>query len=197
MVKNPPANAVDIRDTCSIPRSRRSPREEHDSPLWHSCLEKPHGQRSLVGCSLRSHKELDATEWLRMHAVCPSGQPASQSLRSREHLAGQGQPCVQRRWVPGQQSRSSGHSGRLQVTGCRSHATAVLKKKSVITIASLTGTFTSESGHSRLSGGVNYIVAPRPEIHLGLNDRYATRNEGLLSSTGNHSQYLVITYNRK
>ena len=66
----------------------------------------------------------------------------------------------------------------------------------MITIVSLTLTFTSKSGHSRLSGGVNYIVAPRPEIHLGLNDRYATRNEGLLYSTGNYSQYLVITYNR-
>ena len=84
-----------------------------------------------------------------------------------------------------------------RLTGCRSHVIVVLKKKSVITMASLTLTFTSKSGHSRLSGGVNYIVAPRPEIHLGLNDRYATRNEGLLYSTGNYSQYLVITYNRK
>ena len=33
-------------------------------PLQHSCLENPHGQRSLAGYSPRGHKELDTTEWL-------------------------------------------------------------------------------------------------------------------------------------
>ena len=33
-------------------------------PLQYSCLENPHGQRSLVGYSLWDHKELDMTEWL-------------------------------------------------------------------------------------------------------------------------------------
>lgn len=57
-----------------------------------------------------------------------------------------------------------------RLTGCRSNVTAALKKKTVITIASLTLTFMSQSGHSRLSGGLNYIIALRPEIHLGLNN---------------------------
>ena len=61
VVKNPPADAGDIRDVCSIPRSRRSPREGHD-PLWYSCLENRHGQRSLVGYSPWSHRELVTTE---------------------------------------------------------------------------------------------------------------------------------------
>ena len=39
MVKNLPANAGDVRDTGSIPRSGRSPGGGHGSPFQHSCLE--------------------------------------------------------------------------------------------------------------------------------------------------------------
>ena len=46
VVKNPPANAGDIRDAGSVPG-----REEQDNPLQHSCLDDPQGQRSLVGYS--------------------------------------------------------------------------------------------------------------------------------------------------
>ena len=38
MVKSLPANAVDIRDTGSIPGSGRSPRGGHGNPLEYSCL---------------------------------------------------------------------------------------------------------------------------------------------------------------
>ena len=62
MIKNPPANAGDIRDLGSIPGSGRSPGGGHGDPLQYSCLENPHGQRSLVGYSLEGHKELDMTE---------------------------------------------------------------------------------------------------------------------------------------
>ena len=41
MVKNPPANAIDIRDTCLIPGSGRSPGRGHDNLLQHSCWENP------------------------------------------------------------------------------------------------------------------------------------------------------------
>ena len=41
MVKNPPANAGDIRDTVSIPGSGRSPGEGNGNPLQYSCLENP------------------------------------------------------------------------------------------------------------------------------------------------------------
>ena len=40
-VKNPPANAGDVRDTGSIPGSGRSPGGGHDKPLLYSCLENP------------------------------------------------------------------------------------------------------------------------------------------------------------
>ena len=39
MVKNPPANARDVRDAGSIPGLGRSPGEGHDNPFQYSCLE--------------------------------------------------------------------------------------------------------------------------------------------------------------
>ena len=41
VVKNPPANAGDVRDTGSIPGLGRSSRRGHGNPLQYSCLENP------------------------------------------------------------------------------------------------------------------------------------------------------------
>ena len=41
VVKNPPANAGDIRDSGSIPGSGRPPGGGHGNPLQYSCLENP------------------------------------------------------------------------------------------------------------------------------------------------------------
>ena len=41
MVKNPPANAGDVRVAALIPGSERSPGEGHGNPLQYSCLENP------------------------------------------------------------------------------------------------------------------------------------------------------------
>ena len=41
VVKNPPANEGDIRDTGSIPGLGRSPGRGHGNPLQYSCLENP------------------------------------------------------------------------------------------------------------------------------------------------------------
>ena len=41
VVKNPPANAGDIRDVGSIPGPGRSPGGGHGNPLQYSCLENP------------------------------------------------------------------------------------------------------------------------------------------------------------
>ena len=41
MVKNPPANAADIRDVGLIPGSGRSPGGGHGNPFQYSCLENP------------------------------------------------------------------------------------------------------------------------------------------------------------
>ena len=40
-VKDPPANAKDIRDVGLIPALGRSPGEGHGNPLQYSCLENP------------------------------------------------------------------------------------------------------------------------------------------------------------
>ena len=41
VVKNPPANAGDIRDMGSIPGSGKTPGGGHGNPLQYSCLENP------------------------------------------------------------------------------------------------------------------------------------------------------------
>ena len=51
-------------DLDSIPGLGRSPGGGHGNLLQYSCLENPHGQRSLAGCSPWGHKELDTTERL-------------------------------------------------------------------------------------------------------------------------------------
>ena len=41
VVKNPPANAGDVRDSSSIPGWGRSPGGGHGNPLHYPCLENP------------------------------------------------------------------------------------------------------------------------------------------------------------
>ena len=64
MVKNPPANAGEVKDAGSIPELGKSPGGGHGNPLQYSFLENPHGQRSLAGYSPLGHKEFDVTERL-------------------------------------------------------------------------------------------------------------------------------------
>ena len=49
-------------DVGSTPGPGRSPGRGHGIPLQHSCLENPHGLRSLMGYNPWSCKESDATE---------------------------------------------------------------------------------------------------------------------------------------
>ena len=48
----------------STPGLGRCPGEGNGKPLQYSCLEDPHGQRSLVGYNPRGRKESDTTERL-------------------------------------------------------------------------------------------------------------------------------------
>ena len=59
MLENLPANAGGVG---LIPESGRSTGEGNGNPLQYSCLQNPHGQRSLVGYSPWGHKEWDTTE---------------------------------------------------------------------------------------------------------------------------------------
>ena len=59
VVKNPPANAGDVRDTGLILVLGKSSREGHCNPLQYSCWDN---QRSLAGYSPWGCKESDTTE---------------------------------------------------------------------------------------------------------------------------------------
>ena len=61
MVKNPPANAGDVRDTDSIPGSGRSPGGGHGDPLQDSCLENPM-DRGAWWATVHGVAELNTTE---------------------------------------------------------------------------------------------------------------------------------------
>ena len=74
VVKNLPANAGDVRDAGLIPASGRSPAEGQGNPLQYSCLEKPHGQRSLAGYSPQGHTESETTEVTWHACTCTSVQ---------------------------------------------------------------------------------------------------------------------------
>ena len=73
MVKNPPANARDIRDMGSIPRLGRFPGVGNGNLLQYPCLENPHGQRDLEGSigSPWGQKELGMTEVTEHASIKP------------------------------------------------------------------------------------------------------------------------------
>ena len=61
MVKNPPANAGDIRNMSSIPGSGRYPGGGRGNPLQYSCLENPMDRRAwwamILGAEIIRLKE--------------------------------------------------------------------------------------------------------------------------------------------
>ena len=63
-------SACNVGDLGSIPGLRRSPGGGHKNPFQCSCLENPHGQRSLVGYSPWGRKESDKTEQLSTAQHC-------------------------------------------------------------------------------------------------------------------------------
>ena len=73
MVKNLPANVEGVCNVSLIPGSGRSSGGEHGNPLQYSCLENPHGQRSLAGYDPGTHKESDTTEQLKHSTAEPTG----------------------------------------------------------------------------------------------------------------------------
>ena len=61
VVKNPPANAGDVRGEGSIPRSGRFPGGEHGNPLQYPCLENPM-DRGAWWATVHSVTQSDVTE---------------------------------------------------------------------------------------------------------------------------------------
>ena len=64
VVKNPPANAGDVRDTGSVPGFGKIPWRRAWKPIPVFLPGESHGQRSLAGYSPWGHKEFDTTERL-------------------------------------------------------------------------------------------------------------------------------------
>ena len=62
-------SARNVGDLSSISVLGISPGGGHGNLLQYSCLENPHGQRSLAGCSPWGLKELDMTERLGTHSI--------------------------------------------------------------------------------------------------------------------------------
>ena len=55
-------SACNVGDLGLIPELGRSPEEGNSNALQYSCLQNPHGQRSLMGYSPWGRKESDTTE---------------------------------------------------------------------------------------------------------------------------------------
>ena len=56
-LKNPPANAEDLRDVGSIPGPGRFPGGGHSNPLQYSCLENPMDRGAWQATSIKKKKE--------------------------------------------------------------------------------------------------------------------------------------------
>ena len=67
MVKNPPANAGDVRDSGSIPGSGRSPGGGNGNPLQYSCLENPMNRGAWQATVQRIAKSQTQLKQLSMH----------------------------------------------------------------------------------------------------------------------------------
>ena len=55
-------STCNVEDLGSNSGLGRSPGGAHGNPHQYSCLENPHGQRSVAGCSPWDRKELDTAE---------------------------------------------------------------------------------------------------------------------------------------
>ena len=69
MVKNPPTNAGNVRDTGLIPESGRSSGGGHGNPLQYSCLENPMDRGAWRATVYGVAKTMYATEHACIHIV--------------------------------------------------------------------------------------------------------------------------------
>ena len=88
---------LEMQET-SIPGSGRFPGGGNGNPLQHSCLKKPHGQRSPVGYSPWGRKELDMTERLSTHTV--------QYFPNGRHIISNRFTKWRNDWIPSRLARS-------------------------------------------------------------------------------------------
>ena len=71
VVKNPPTNVGDVRDTGSIPEWGRRPGEGHGNPVQYSCLENPLGRGAWQATVHRVAKSQTLLKQLSTHVLIP------------------------------------------------------------------------------------------------------------------------------
>ena len=89
VIKNPPANAGDLRDVSSIPGSGRSPGEGNGNPLQDSCLENPMDRGAWQATVHRVAKSRVQLKWVSTHTQRLKGhsQPHSGSKWLNQDLS--------------------------------------------------------------------------------------------------------------
>ena len=92
-------SACNAGDLGSIPGLGRSPGGGHGNPLQCSCLEDPHGQRTLMGYCPWGRKESDMTEQLSMEAEAAFWGPLADVVGS-EGSSVDCKRCNSTRWSP-------------------------------------------------------------------------------------------------
>ena len=87
-----PSNSADKESTCNardsslIPGLGRSSGDGIGFPLQYSCLENPHGLKSLAGYSSWGCQELDTTEQLLLHFTVRKPQGLDSSAPQKEYV---------------------------------------------------------------------------------------------------------------
>ena len=110
--KNLPVHSGDAGDAGSIHGSGRSPGGGNGNPLRYSCLENPHGQRSLVGSI---HGVAKSWTWLSVHAgTCKRQLTHNQTQESVgcfwcSLMKGVSAACLPRVWSEGAVTDQEGH----------------------------------------------------------------------------------------
>ena len=85
LVKNPPANAEDLRDSGSILGSAISPGAGHSNPLQYSCLENPMDRRAWQATV---HRVTKSQTQLRPQHIPRTGERVRSLQSPGFHLAG-------------------------------------------------------------------------------------------------------------
>ena len=88
MVKNLPANAVDVRDTGSLLGLGRSPGRGHGSPLQNSCLENPMDRGVWQATVHRVAQSQTQLKRLSIHTCKQLAPYMSLGFRGTQHMLG-------------------------------------------------------------------------------------------------------------
>ena len=88
VVKNPPLNAIDMRDTGSVPRLGRSPGGGHSNPLQYSCLENLLDRGARQATVHRVAKSWTRLKWLSTHSQWLMVFPVAQLIKNPPANAG-------------------------------------------------------------------------------------------------------------